>query len=56
MKTVNAQEWEVVVWVSPNKGTRRTFSTREEAYLWANEHLNAHVLEVYGPDGYYDAN
>lgn len=46
--------WEVVLWYG-NKGNRKEFATREEAYLWANKHTDANVIEVYGPNGEYDA-
>lgn len=53
---MNSKPWEVVVWQSANRGERREFDSKAEAYLYANEHPNAHTIEVYGPDGYYDAN
>jgi hypothetical protein len=46
--------WEVCIWTTPSKGFRREFKTREEAYTFANSQ-QAFAIEVYGPNGEYDA-
>ena len=46
--------WRVVIWTSPNKGDSTEHDTKDAAYEWANEHHDAHAIEIYGPDGFYD--
>jgi hypothetical protein len=48
--------WLVVIWTSANNGNSTEFDTKEAAYKWANSNgLRAYTIEVYGPNGYYDA-
>lgn len=57
--TATAKTWDVTVWASENRAqVSRSFATKEEAYQFANspEVIRAFAIEVYGPDGYYDAN
>jgi hypothetical protein len=54
LKSENGK-WEVVVWHSLKVGVRDTFATKEEAYEHANRVPGAYAVEVYGPDGEYDA-
>lgn len=51
-------KWEVVMWESGARCHRREFDTKEAAYLYANSpavDAAAVAIEVYGPDGEYDA-
>ena len=55
MADLKEQSWEVVLWYTQSRSEIRTFATREQAYLFANENHSVPTVEVYGPDGYYDA-
>lgn len=53
--TATATKWEVVIWETPNRSFYQTFETKAEAYQYANRYLEAHAIEIYGPNGEYDA-
>jgi len=58
LKTRDPSKWEVVVWASGSQCHRREFATKDEAYTYANSpevDNTAVAIEVYGPNGEYDA-
>lgn len=47
--------WTVVLWKPGSRVDSTDYQTREEAYEAANEADSRYAIEIYGPNGEYDA-